>query len=421
MHSAVRHRVWLRLVPAGTFLAILPLAHTVALRLTCLAAVLAIGLYARIRDDAPAVPCKPAIFAWAGIAVASLAWSVDRQYSLGEVVNEVGYAMAAFVGFYWLTRSTDDARVLLRVVVASAFCVSVFVIATSLSGSNWASGGRFGVGGVDAYSTWCVLVVPALMLAIGQRSLGVAPRWALWSTLVLVLASGSLTLNRAMWPAIAAAVLTWLALRWRPHAGDGQSRLGIVAAIVAVLALGSALFVMTNEVRRDRLAEMAPSVTRFLAGDPRFAIWSFAADRVRERPWQGHGFGRAVLRKQFREALGDRRYWDSHRLSGKLFMHTHNIFLGYAISVGLPGLAAFVWLLACAGWAHWRLARSGDMTARALGAFGMALLAAMIVRALADDVIVRDASLLFWSLNGIALRLGSARAPRPCAAQPVQR
>ena len=390
---------WYRLAPAGVFLAILPLTHTVALRLACLSAVLAFGLYARVREGAPAVPFKPAILAWAGIALASLAWSVDREYSRGEVANEVGYAMAAFAGFYWLSRSAGEARVLLRALVAGAFCVAVLAIATFFTHMDWVTGASVGVGDRNAWSTYVVLVAPVLLLAIDRRSLAVAPPWALWSTFAVVLFSGALTLNRTMWPALGVAVVVWLALRPSARGGKRLAGAGTIAALAAVLALAAAQFAATNLMRHQRLAESAPNATEFLVQDPRVQIWQFAIERAKERPLQGHGFGRGILRQQFRDALGNKLAW-----------HAHNVFLGYAIAVGIPGLIAFVWLLASVGRAHWRLVRSGEPDARALGAFGLSLLAAMILRGMADDVIVRDASLLFWSLTGIALGLGTRLA-----------
>src|SRR5947207_1607171 len=80
-------------IPFVGLLLILPFPGTVALRLVCLAAAFLVALLCWRRLAPPSVPCKPALLAWAAVALASLAYAVDSEYSLVEIKNEVGYAM----------------------------------------------------------------------------------------------------------------------------------------------------------------------------------------------------------------------------------------------------------------------------------------------------------------------------------------
>ena len=90
--------------------------------------------------------------------------------------------------------------------------------------------------------------------------------------------------------------------------------------------------------------------------------------------------------------------------------------LNKTIELGLAGLAAYCAVLIALGAAFWKLRLASEPLARSLGAFGLALLACMIVRSLTDDTIVRENALLFWSLTGMALGLGARRISGPGAA-----
>jgi hypothetical protein len=81
-------------LPFMVLLFILPFPGTVALRLTCLAAVCLIVVISWPRLTPPPIPCKWAIALWGGVVIASLLFAVDPGYSLGEIKNEVGYALA---------------------------------------------------------------------------------------------------------------------------------------------------------------------------------------------------------------------------------------------------------------------------------------------------------------------------------------
>lgn len=108
--SAIPSRTWQTLLPACLLIAILPVTHTVALRLLLLALTLGIALRAWLREPHPPIPARAMLAVWSAIAVASLAWSVDREYSSGEVINEIGYAMAAYFSFFALGRTEHDFR-----------------------------------------------------------------------------------------------------------------------------------------------------------------------------------------------------------------------------------------------------------------------------------------------------------------------
>ncbi len=392
---AAARRDWLALVPACVFLAILPVTHTVALRLTCLAAAALVACLVWRRDAPPALPCKLPLLAWAGLALASLTWTIDLEYSVGEVQNEVGYALAAFLIFYTLTRSEEELRLFLRVVVGSALAISAFAIVNFAWHRDWATAGAFGVGDRNTYSTFVVLATPALLLALLERRLAVAPRWVLGLALALAFVSGALTLNRTMWPAVGVGMAIYFALRHRWKVRGVPARIRTAVIVALVVSLATLQFLAMNQYKRGLADLISFGQVEAMASDLRFSIWSYAMERAGDRPSHGYGFGRGILRRDFREKFDNPLVW-----------HSHNKFLNTAIALGVPGLLTLAWLYAALGLASWRIRSGDDDSAAPLAAFGLALLAAMLVRSLADDVIVRDNSLLFWSLLGMSLGLG---------------
>jgi hypothetical protein len=138
-----------------------------------------------------------AMAAWAGIAIASLLWTIDFEYSRGEVRNEVVYPLVAFCSFYALTREEARWRAWLRVLIVSAGVIAVYAYANVLQhGGDWYT--KAYVGDRNAYSTYAVLVAPVLLAGVLDRGLGMRWRIGAGVALALTLGAGVLTQNRIM-------------------------------------------------------------------------------------------------------------------------------------------------------------------------------------------------------------------------------
>jgi O-antigen ligase len=175
-----------------------------------------------------------------------------------------------------------------------------------------------------------------------------------------------------------------------------------VGALVASLAL---VQVLTASESRIALAAPGTDVWEFLSSDPRGELWQFATARIAQHPWIGAGLGKWTSSDAFIVQFGDR-----------LLMHAHNTFLNRALETGLPGLAAFVYLLGSVVVAFVRVARSEDPNTAAIGAAGLALVAGVVVKNLTDDFFVRQNALLFWALVGAGLGAAAAREDARVAA-----
>ena len=378
------------LIPAAIFLFILPFTQTVALRLFCLTIAFVTTLYYAYRGPRPSLPLKLPLLFWAGISFLSVAWSIEPNYSAGEFKNEVGYTLLAFLSFFYLTRSESDWRFWRLALTLSTVVISLFAFYYYAHYGTWITTGR--VGDRNAYSTYVVLIMPFLLLAATQ-SQGIT-RIFVWVSILLALTSGYLTLNRNMWITLTIEFVIFGSLYLRKSSLPGRKRTLGVLVIVALCALLSALFVSTSYVKSGQ-ALSSEALNQYTEQDPRVQIWLYVKERITQRPLTGYGFGRGILRKEFREHFNNILYW-----------HAHNMLLNYALEAGIFGMAALLGLFVAMAWTFWKLYRSKCSDAWSLGIFGLTLLAGLAMKSATDDILIRDNALLFWSLVGMALGLG---------------
>ena len=382
------------------FLFILPITHTVALRSICLGAalILAISVWVRERSPPPPRYLVAALALWAGIAALSLAWSIDFDYSEGEFRNEVGYTLASFFVFYALTRTERDYDLWLKVLSASALLIAAYGILNYFVHGYWYTRAR--IGDHNAYSTYAVLVVPILVAAVLRE--GIGPWWKVLGSAAtfLTLVAGALTLNRIMWPALfltGLVAFTLIASRTLSR----RQRIAGAGVLAALLLIGAGMLLVRSGPMPDRGNNAAAAALGKIENDPRVVIWAYAGERIAERPLTGYGFGRGILRRDFRAHFDNPLHW-----------HGHNMFVNHALAGGV-GLAAALALVGVAfAVAFARLRRSDTASVRLAGVLGIALLTASLVKTMTDDVLVRETSLLLWAALGATLGYGSRRAAR---------
>jgi O-antigen ligase len=332
--------------------------------------------------------------AWAAWAIASIAWSRDRAYTTGELKPEILYAALALV-FYFLASRADRWRLWW---IALAAGTAIAIVASHALGMLPFAISRHAIeGGPGHLSTHLVLAAPLLFALVWPRPWG----WeqgpvSLVAALAFVVAVGWFTENRMLWPAFAAQLLAGIAA-WRvgAHGNAGPSpslrRVTLAAGIILVAAFASSVI-----ERSDKAESLASSAAPRVEGDLRPRIWARAAERFRDAPWLGHGFGREILAPSFVPITP--RNTDHPEIR-----HAHNVFLDVALQLGIAGLAIFVALLLA-------LAREyrhflADPRVAPLGIMGLAVLAGFLVKNLTDDFFYRHNSLLFWAINGMLLGL----------------
>ena len=350
----------------------------------------------------PSTSLLVAIPAWIAVCLAACLYSIDPEYSWGEFRNEVVVTTIAFVVFYRLTDGPAAWRVWRTVLAASFVTVSLVAIYSSRRDGEWLRSSF--VGDRNAFSTYIVLIVPFLLLLWMEAGDRPRRRLAVGLALLLALVAGAATQNRNMWIAIAAecvaaALLAWF--RLAPAARRALRRRYLVAGLVGTVVFAGSLVYVTygKAVDSNTTFEERARIDR----DPRFEIWVYAAKRISERPWFGYGYGRGILRSDFRKHFDNILKW-----------HGHNMVIDYLLEAGVFGGLVIVGLFAALARHAWRVYRLADDAASRFGTWSLMMLLGVAIKVMTDDILVRESSLLFWSALGISFGF-AARVSRQAA------
>jgi O-antigen ligase len=382
-------------IAPALFLFILPFPHTVTLRLFTLG-ISAIAA-ALIWRQAPPLPnhLRYAVWAWILCAVFSLIFALDVNYSLGELKNEIGYAMVAFLTFYSLTTSEGQWRLwnhslTLGVITVSAF--TVYYFSKGMVGWDAVLGMH---GGPGSSSTYLVFMSPLLLIAIEQSVAKHSANPLPWILLTMVAVGGYLTQVRAFWIALAAAIVIYMGLRLFRRSAQAGTLKSIILIALTALALAATMVTAVMHWRHGVDMSLDASLN-VIANDERLKLWKFALTYIYSHPLLGTGFGfgssHAVLAAQ---GYNDANLW-----------HAHNLLLSYGLQMGIPGVLVLAVLISALSREFFLLHKSSDQMCSMLGAAGLALLAAMIAKTMTDLHWGRNNSLLFWALTGMILGYG---------------
>lgn len=341
------------------------------------------------------------LFAWAAWSCASLWWSVDRQYTLGQLEREVFDSLLVMLVFYVAGRDARSLRVLAAAALASLAWFSVLAIGMATTRGGW-DAGRYHVG-VGAWSTWLVLAAPLLFTLIAPKPAGFGASARNFATgivlLALLIVTARMSGNRIVWIALAVTFATAslaAAWRWSRPFARAPIRWAVPAALLLIVL--AAAFVDALVLRAQTVYHGRESVAATLENDPRIALWEDVGDRIARRPWTGYGFGRRVLAGPL-----------STELHNPLLAHAHNIFASQWLQTGLPGLATFVVFIAALALRYLRFLRSHDDALAFAGMLGLALVAGFLAKNQTDDFLFRSNAKELWALTALLLGYGTRR------------
>src|SRR5579864_2103140 len=313
------------LLPFMFLLFILPFPGTVALRLVCLAAAFLVAVFLWRKLAPPRIPCRPALFAWAAVALLSLAGAVDPAYSLGEIKNEVLYAMMTFVAFFAATRSEADLKQLLLALVAGALLICTLALESRLRLGVWNDEGVFG--GIAAFAGYAIALAPMLFL-LGSLSAAPWRRASALGVFLLVDVTAFLSLQRIVWWTLALQAGIAVFLLWRCGVLK-MKRAALFACLAGIVLLAAGIFLAAQQQRFG--GDDVETVTE----DSRLGHWMPVLRRIAESPVRGAGFGRRALSKAHPDLIPE---------DNTLFWHAHNVFLNYGLEMGVPGMLALAWV-----------------------------------------------------------------------------
>jgi O-antigen ligase len=383
----------LALAPFMALLLILPFPGTVTLRLICLSGAFLIAIALWRRFAPPTLPCRLPLAFWASIALLSLVGAVDPEYSLGEIKNEIVYALVAFVAFFAVTREEGDLKRLLGSLLAGAFVLCVWALETRVRLGVWPERGA-GFGGTAAFPGYVAIVVPMLLL-FGAYTPGKWRRLAAAALFLIVCVTGLLSLQRILvWILAGQAAVALILLRRASLIR--LSRATLAASLAGIVVAGAATSVVLQQ-ERVKLGNVSA-----VFSDTRLAQWPAILERIGQNPLVGGGFGRETMKKSHPDLLPEGNQ--------SPLWHAHNVFLNYGLEMGLPGMVALAWVFLSLLREYWRSYNAPDDKLRWLGVAGIMLVAGVVLRNFVSDMFVRDAAILFWATNGALLGFGCRRS-----------
>lgn len=394
----------------ATYLAVLPLPHTIAVRHIVFFSLLLLTLWAAWRQHLPLhLPLARSVSLYAAVALVSVIYAIDPIFSLGEIKAEVGNGIIALLLAGTWVRSIEGLTRLLGVIVVSSTLLALYVMGSAIVEGRMVLSSLARVGGVSGVgnlSTYLITILPWVAAYALVPGHGSKFRYVVVFAGVIGLVALYLTSNRAGILAIMAEVVLVLVVLAMYKAVPNVKRL-LGAGLISLILL-SGLFVQNMHGRNMAVFDGTAEGMEHISVDPRWTLWERAVQNIQDHPWIGAGFGREAfeLRNPDMRAVDD-VYW-----------HTHNMFLGKAVQMGIPGLLAFMTLLVAVFYTFWRpvykdrLGTPGSRYALA----GMAMLCGVIVKNMTDDFFVHDNALLFWVLVGAAMgALAGERPSRPPA------
>ena len=382
---------YLMLLPTGALSFWRSLAFAASAVLLLVVVATARSSNAPIPATGRAIPLS--IGAWALWSTASALWSVDRAFSLHEIKGDIAWGLVTMAIFYVAAALRGGFAMLSATALAGLAFWTALAVGFSLSATGWDL--RPFHRGEGAFATYIVTVAPFMALLVWRPPLGHADgARSLLATLgliALVLYAARMSDNRILWLAFAASLLI-VAACTRTH-GLTLAKGAFVGLLVVAFA---ALFADASSDRAERVASAEKSVGANLATDPRLAIWKHAKERISERPWQGYGYGLHILGREIGADTGDAK-----------IRHPHNVFVSQWLQTGAIGAGLFVVMLGSVAWRFARFVRSDDDEVARLGAIGLAVLAAFVVRNLTDDFFIRASGKILFA--ACAMILGAAQ------------
>ena len=339
---------------------------------------------------------------WIALCSVSLAWSIDPQYTLAELRREIVYGALAFLVLFGATRASRQLHLFIAMLFLGALVLGIGEwLRFLLPGSQWARNVSMGPG---PYSTQVVLIAPLLVLLAWHGPVGlgrgVGVTLAVGATLVVAGVAGD---SRILWVALMVSAVVAFAAFWIGTPANHPGRVTARRAVIGALVLLPLLMVVATEYKLRYYPRAASTMDAFSL-DERPLIWKVAVGFAREHPWLGHGYGREILGKQIGGALENAKL-------GQPYSHGHNVVLDTELQMGVPGVLAFVLLMAALA-AAFAAARKREGGAP-LAIVGVALLAGYFTKNLTDDFFFRPSSLVFWAIAGMLLGLAARLPEKP--------
>lgn len=379
----------------AVYLWILPVDRSIALRHLAFFPLILLTLWSAWRHRLRLhLPLATPWLVYGSIALFSVTYAADPLQSLGEAKAEIGYGiLALMLTATWVRNIVSLERLMILVVVGDALLVGSALFKVIVLDPFWNypiseindllynGPGKRLYNGVGNFSTYLITVMPLIAVyAFSRPKEQRVWRGALLSLVALNILALFLTGNRmGLFVLLAIIVLPMGFLLLKAGDCGINIRKILPVTLITLIVAGSLTFVTMQE--------------RPASSDIRREIWNWAIADIRAAPLTGSGFGRTTL------CLKDPKFCQKFRLE-----HGHNMVLNKGIQMGLPGIAAFLFLLGMTLHALWPGHISGSnkrLWSYALGATIMSI--GVFFKNMTDDFFVQHNALLYWALVGAVL------------------
>ncbi len=385
----------------SAYVMVLPIGHTVALRNLLFFSLIAITIWLALRSRIQiSVPIVKPWLLYAAIAFISLTYAIDPWYSLGEIKTEIGFGfMAMVLGATWVRTPAQLSRLMWVVIACNVFLVagSLYYALPVLAQTNMPLIGSFNIG-IGKLSTYIIMALPFIAAQWAQ----LPERHRGFKRLLLGLIVGNIvslyfTGNRAGLVALIVeiAVLATLLLKYHILSHTGKRMAAFLPLFILLLAAVS-LGILEIKQMGNRASSATTDISAAISADARWEVWGFAAKNIQSRPLTGGGFGLHAFK------LLNPRYQKDNPKHNTQLWHAHNTLLNIGVQMGLPGMIAFIILIATALLQVSVPLRKthGQRKVLVYSATTIIMFVGLAIKLQTDDYFNRDIALFFWLIVG---------------------
>jgi O-antigen ligase len=340
-------------------------------------------------------------------AMASGLWTVSLAGTTFLLLS-LAIALVYMLAFAALLNSRRELeRILYIFAFASLFVGALTFLAffgkLKLSGSELQGGRSQGGTGDPSFFAAYQLVALPLVLTLAAHARARWLRIGLYCAVLAIIGSMFTSLSRGGFIALAVVIPLILALPAGAFfASRTQKRFLLLLVVLAAAAV--MIRAPTQIVTRvDSIFSEQGSGTS--QGSGRVNLWRVAKDTIREHPYFGIGYGsfRPVSNDRLLATPGTDLQHYTLRPSGA---EAHNLYLGTAAELGLPGLLLYLGIMGSTAVALRQTARrAAEAGELFIGRVANALVLSLLGWAIASTFISTETTRAFWIIVGLALAL----------------
>jgi putative inorganic carbon (HCO3(-)) transporter len=394
----------LMVLVASVFVELIKIGSVTITRLIAPVALFVV-IAAAVRKGTQIRPAPPLFFAgaYALWALASGLWTLSPAGTT-YLLSSLAIALVFMLAFASLLATQKDLeRVLYALAVLSLALgvLSTFAfIGRPLFGFGLLQEGRVqgGTGDPSFFAAAQLIALPLILVLASNAKKGLL-RNALYLVALVNIGSVLSTVSRGGTIQLLVVLVLLLALPARTIFSSPAQKRVAMAALVAGMAV---FFVHYSADLAPRL-ETIYSRSSDKTASGRLAIWPAAIDAFNERPFLGVGYGafvRTSVDRIFSTPGSNIENFNVHP------EEVHNVFLGTATELGIPGLAIFLGLLLSTGLALRRTARRArEAGALFISSVANALIIGLVGWCAGSMFIETETSRPLWILIGMTLAL----------------